>query len=131
MECAGPKVMKCSPATGALRLVDDGDRGIFELIYCTHFELVRRICIRMLRNPSEAEDLTREVFLQVHRKMHTFRREEAFSSWLYRVTKNIVLVRLRAKRRDALSLPQTEQEHSTTMPELGAGDLHLSGLFDA
>jgi RNA polymerase sigma-70 factor (ECF subfamily) len=52
----------------------------------------------MIKNPAEAEDLTQQAFLQVYRKIGTFRGESGFSTWLYRVTANIVLMHLRRKK---------------------------------
>jgi RNA polymerase sigma-70 factor (ECF subfamily) len=52
----------------------------------------------MAGDPAEAEDLTQEAFLQLFRKIQTFRGESAFSSWLHRLTANIVLMRFRKKR---------------------------------
>jgi RNA polymerase sigma-70 factor (ECF subfamily) len=52
----------------------------------------------MARDPAEAEDLTQEAFLQLFRKIHTFRGESAFSSWLYRLTANVALMSFREKK---------------------------------
>jgi RNA polymerase sigma-70 factor (ECF subfamily) len=52
----------------------------------------------MIRNPAEAEDLTQQAFLQLFRKIGTFRGESGFSTWLHRVTVNVVLMHLRRKR---------------------------------
>ena len=65
-----------------------GNQGTLELIYHSYAQLVHRICLRMLRDPSEAEDAAQDVFMQVLLKLHTFRGEAAFSSWLYRLTTN-------------------------------------------
>jgi RNA polymerase sigma-70 factor (ECF subfamily) len=52
----------------------------------------------MAGDPATAEDLTQEAFMQLFRKIHTFRDESAFSSWLYRLTANIVLMRAFGRR---------------------------------
>ncbi len=59
---------------------------------------VYSLCYRMIKNPAEAEDLTQQAFLQLFRKISTFRGESGFSTWLHRVTVNIVLMHLRRKK---------------------------------
>lgn len=78
---------------------------IFEDIYRSHAELVRGVCLRTLRDPIEAEDATQDVFVRVLLKLHTFRGEAAFSSWLYRLAMNVVLMRFR-KNRKSVSLDE-------------------------
>ncbi|HSE18847.1 MAG TPA: sigma-70 family RNA polymerase sigma factor [Pyrinomonadaceae bacterium] len=72
-----------------------GDIEEFEEIYRRHNKRVYSICFRMLRNASEAEDLTQQVFIQLFRKLHTFRGESSFTTWLHRLTVNQVLMHLR------------------------------------
>jgi RNA polymerase sigma-70 factor (ECF subfamily) len=62
-----------------------------------HHRDVYRICFRMTRDVSEAEDLTQDVFLHLFRKIGSFRGESAFSTWLHRVTVNIVLTHFRKR----------------------------------
>ena len=117
----------------AIHLAQQGDAGAFETIYQIHSRRVYALCLRMIGDPVEAEDLTQEAFLQLFRKIHTFRGESAFSSWLHRLTANIVLMRFRKKRPVPVSLeemtrPDDEQKRLTF--EIGAPDLRLSGLFD-
>lgn len=69
-----------------IRLAQQGDAVAFEHIYRRHSRRVYALCLRLARDPVEAEDLTQEALLQVFRKIHTFRGESAFSSWLYRLT---------------------------------------------
>jgi RNA polymerase sigma-70 factor, ECF subfamily len=73
--------------------------GDFDNLYHTHQRRVYRQCFRMLGNQADAEDLTQEVFLQLYRKADTFRGEASFSTWLYRLTVNTVLMQLRRHRR--------------------------------
>jgi RNA polymerase sigma-70 factor (ECF subfamily) len=53
----------------------------------------------MLRDQDEAEDLTQDVFLQVYRKINSFQGTSAFTTWLHRLTVNMVLMYMRRKRR--------------------------------
>ena len=117
----------------AIRLAQQGDAAAFETIYELHSRRVYSLCLRMTGDPVEAEDLTQEAFLQVFRKIHTFRGESAFSSWLHRLTANLVLMRFRRKRPVSLSLdemtrPNDEKGHHAF--EIGIPDQRLSGLFD-
>ena len=73
----------------------EGNVESFEKIYRRHHKRVYSLCIRMAKNPSDAEDLTQEVFLQLFRKLHTFRGESSFTTWLHRLTINQVLMYFR------------------------------------
>ncbi len=77
--------------------------------------------------------LMQEAFLQLFRKIGTFRGESAFSTWLHRMTVNVVLMRLRKKTLPAASLEETtEPDEETGGPrkDIGAPDLRLSGAVD-
>ena len=69
----------------------------FEELYRKHYRRVYSICLRMTGNVAEAEDLTQEVFIQLHRKIGSFRGEAAFTTWLHRLTVNQVLMHFRKK----------------------------------
>src|ERR1700680_1104317 len=77
----------------AVVLARQGDPAGFEHLYRKHSRRVYALCLRMTANPGDAEDLTQEAFLQVFRKIQTFRGESAFSTWLHRLAVNIVLMR--------------------------------------
>ena len=64
----------------AIRLAQQGDAGAFERIYRLHNRRVYALCLRMVGNTAEAEDLTQDAFLQLFRKIGTFRGESAFSN---------------------------------------------------
>lgn len=72
-----------------------GDKEALAQLYRLYRDNVYRICLRMVRNPSDAEDLVQETFLRVINKIHTFRGDSQFTTWLYRVTKNVALMQLR------------------------------------
>jgi RNA polymerase sigma-70 factor (ECF subfamily) len=77
------------------QLAAAGDMEAFEKIYRRHHQRIYLLCLRMVRNASQAEDLTQEVFVQLFRKIHTFRHNSLFSTWLYRLTVNHVLMHFR------------------------------------
>jgi RNA polymerase sigma-70 factor, ECF subfamily len=116
-----------------VRLAQQGDAAAFETIYQLHCHRVYALCLRMLGDPVEAEDLAQEAFLQLFRKIHTFRGESAFSSWLHRLTANVVLMSFRKKKVATTSLDEitnADEESGTPRHEIGSPDLRLSGLFD-
>jgi RNA polymerase sigma-70 factor, ECF subfamily len=121
------------PEAEAIRLAQQGDAGAFERIYRLHGRRVYALCLRMLGNPAEAEDLTQEAFLQLFRKIATFRGESAFSTWLHRLAVNVVLMKLRKKTLSETPLEDNsdqEDEGSRPRKELGAPDLLLTGSID-
>jgi len=71
------------------------DMGAFEQLYQRHNRRVYSLCLRMTGNVSEAEDLAQEVFIQLFRKIGSFRGESAFTTWLHRLTVNQVLMHFR------------------------------------
>ena len=117
----------------AIRLAQSGDAVAFELLYQLHGRRVYALCLRMVSNPSDAEDLMQEAFLQLFRKIATFRGESAFSTWLHRLAVNVVLMKLRKKSGTETSLEEvTEPDEESGGPrrDFGAPDLRLSGSID-
>jgi RNA polymerase sigma-70 factor (ECF subfamily) len=87
----------------------------------------------MVGNTAEAEDLSQEAFLQLFRKISTFRGESAFSTWLHRLAVNVVLMKLRRKSGTEASLEEiTEPDDESGGPrrDFGGPDLRLSGSID-
>jgi len=117
----------------AIRRASNGDRSVFEYLYRLHGRRVYALCLRMVGNAAEAEDLTQEAFLLLLRKIHTFRGESAFSTWLYRLAVNVVLMRLRKKSPRIVSIEAThDPDDETVSPDfdIGAPDLLLEGSID-
>jgi RNA polymerase sigma-70 factor (ECF subfamily) len=118
----------------AIRRAQQGDAEAFERIYRLHNRRVYALCLRMVGNTAEAEDLTQEAFLQLFRKIGTFRGESAFSTWLHRLSVNVVLMRLRKKTLAETSLDEATEpdEDSGGGPrkDIGGPDLRLSGSVD-
>jgi RNA polymerase sigma-70 factor (ECF subfamily) len=109
-----------------------GDAHAFQGLYEKHKRRVYSLCLRMTANTAEAEDLTQEAFLQLYRKIGTFRGESAFSTWLHRLSVNVVLMHLRKKSLPVVSLEETTQsgEEDTPKKDFGADDLALAGSID-
>jgi RNA polymerase sigma-70 factor (ECF subfamily) len=114
-------------------LAQQGDAAAFERIYRLHSRRVYALCLRMAGNTADAEDLTQDVFLRLFRKISTFRGESSFSTWLYRMSVNIVLMRFRKKPKAETSLDtltNPDQESSRPPEEFGGPDLRLNGVID-
>jgi len=116
----------------AIERAKQGGAEAFEFLYHLHRRRVYSLCLRMTGNTAEAEDLSQEAFLQLFRKIGTFRGESAFSTWLHRLSVNVVLMHLRRK-----NLPETPLEELTEPSqedgprrEIGARDPTLAGSID-
>jgi RNA polymerase sigma-70 factor (ECF subfamily) len=109
-----------------------GDAEAFQALYDKHKRRVYSLCLRMTANTAEAEDLTQEAFLQLYRKIATFRGESAFSTWLHRLSVNVVLMHLRKKTLPSVSLEETTQGGDEDAPkkDFGTEDLALAGSID-
>lgn len=109
-----------------------GDHHAFAQLYAQHKRRIYSLCLRMVGNPAEAEDLTQEAFLQLHRKIATFRGDSAFSTWLHRLAVNVVLMQLRKKGLPVTSLDEAMDPTREDAParSFGAPDLALTGSID-
>jgi len=109
------------------------DAAAFEWLYKLHSRRIYALCLRMLGNISEAEDLTQEAFLQLFRKIHLFRGESAFSTWLHRMAVNLVLMRLRRKAPPQVPLEgvvELSDANAQSFREIGCDDSSLNGSID-
>jgi RNA polymerase sigma-70 factor, ECF subfamily len=82
-----------------LQRVQTGDAEAFATLFMRYSGKVSRQAMHLLGNESEAEEVLQEVFLTVYEKAHTFRGDATFSTWLYRLTANTALSRLRYRQR--------------------------------
>jgi RNA polymerase sigma-70 factor (ECF subfamily) len=94
----------------------NGDMFAFEELYQRHHRRVYSICLRMLQNASEAEDLTQDVFIQLYRKIGSFRGDSAFTTWLHRLTVNQVLMHFRKR---TVKFEKTTEEGETPVQVVG------------
>ena len=116
----------------AIDRAKQGDAEAFQVLYEMHRRRVYSLCLRMTANTAEAEDLAQEAFLQLFRKIATFRGESAFSTWLHRLSVNVVLMHLRKKSLPVVSLEETTQggEEDSPKKDFGADDVALAGSID-
>jgi RNA polymerase sigma-70 factor (ECF subfamily) len=93
-----------------------GDMQSFAELFERHNRRVYSLCLRMTQNQSEAEDLAQEVFVQLFRKIGSFRGESAFTTWLHRLTVNQVLMHFRKlKGRDEKTTEDGETPDQTVL----------------
>ena len=116
----------------AIEAAKNGDPVAFSKLYTLHKRRVYTLCLRMLGNVSEAEDMTQEAFLHLFRKLGSFRGESAFSTWLHRLTVNLVLMHLRKKGLNLVSLEETINSSEDDAPkrDFGSRDRQLAGSVD-
>jgi RNA polymerase sigma-70 factor (ECF subfamily) len=137
---ASPSAQGLAGVTSAPAIADDstlaraqaGDHHAFAQLYALHKRRIYSLCLRMVGNAAEAEDLTQEAFLQLHRKIATFRGDSAFSTWLHRLAINVVLMHLRKKGLPEVSLEETMEPQQEDGPrkDIGARDNVLAGSID-
>lgn len=116
----------------ALARAQAGDHHAFAQLYSLHKRRIYSLCMRMVGNTAAAEDLTQEAFLQLHRKIATFRGDSAFSTWLHRLAINVVLMHLRKRGLSLISLDEAMEPTQEERPgrSFGSPDLSLAGAID-
>ena len=110
-----------------------GDEGAFAELFSAHKNHVYSLCLRMTGNVAEAEDLTQDAFIQVFRKLATFRGDSAFSTWIYRIAVNTALMHFRKRALRPVSLdPRQGPGEETPKPriDLCQDDGRLRGTVD-
>jgi RNA polymerase sigma-70 factor (ECF subfamily) len=98
-----------------------GEEQALEALYQRYSARVYRQASILLRNDAEAEEITQEVFLTLYTKAKTFRGEAAFSTWLYRLTLNAALTRLRRRKKGK------EVSYEDYLPRYEPDGHHLGG----
>ena len=114
-----------------VKRAQEGDSEAFAALFHAHKSRVYSICLRMTNNTAQAEDLTQDAFLQVFRKLDTFKGNSALSTWLYRIAVNTVLMHFRKKALKQISLDEpSSQDVKQVRREYGSRDGRLSGSVD-
>ena len=109
-----------------------GSQEAFSELYSLHRARVFSVCMRIVRDFHSAEDLTQETFLQVHRKLSSFRGESVFTTWLHRLAVNTTLMHLRKRMLDVVSLDHITSHLPQDRPAscLESRDLAQAGIID-
>jgi RNA polymerase sigma-70 factor (ECF subfamily) len=114
-----------------VKRAQQGDADAFASLFHSHKARMYSVCLRMTNNTAEAEDLTQDAFLQVFRKLETFRGDSALSTWLYRIAVNTVLMHFRKKALKQVSLDEPySQDAKLVRREYGSRDGRLAGSVD-
>ena len=124
-----PSISQTTTSDSDVALVAAGDRRAFERLYRSNVNRVYWICVRMVVDRTRAEELTQDVFVRAWDKLHQFRGESSFSTWLHRMAVNLVLNarksdgRLRSKFEE-----QDEEQGLDALPAasrqmIGAGEM--------
>ena len=104
-------------ADSDVALAAAGDTSAFERIYRTHVARVHSLARRML-GPGEADEVTQDVFVRTWQKLHTFRGDALFTTWLHRLAVNVVIERRRtyAVQRDRITDDPAALDRMTVPP---------------
>jgi RNA polymerase sigma-70 factor, ECF subfamily len=122
---------KAASETQLVARAQRGDEEAFATLFEMHKRRVYSLCLRMTGNTAEAEDLAQEAFLQLFRKISTFRGESAFSTWLHRLAVNVVLMHLRKKGLQQVSLDEVDSSQDEPVKrDYGDYDQRLMGSVD-
>jgi len=110
-----------SDPTDLIHRAQQGDRAAFEVLYRAHVGRVYALCLRLTADAAQAEERTQDAFVRAWERLATFRGESAFSSWLYRLTVNEVLLGRRAERRREQRIVTTDDPAALERPRAEAG----------
>jgi RNA polymerase sigma-70 factor (ECF subfamily) len=114
-----------SDPTDLIRRAQLGDRVAFEELYRAHVGRVYALCLRLTADRALAEERTQDAFVRAWERLATFRGESTFSSWLYRLTVNEVLLGRRAERRREQRIVTSEDPAALERPREAGGGLAL------
>jgi len=122
--CKGTMKSSISLSSQILERAKTGDVGAFEQLYRAYKHPVFRLCLKKTGDIQDAEDLTQEVFVRVYCKVNGFRGDAAFSSWLFRVTLNTIMMHLRKRRTQNAPAPHLDNRLSLNVSDEGDQPQH-------
>ncbi len=113
-----PTAMTPNPARALVARAADGDTAAFEELYHENSGRIYALCLRMTGRPVEAEELTQQAFIRAWEKLHTFRGDASFSTWMHRLAANVVLSHRRSEmRRRARTVEQDDLSYHAALAD--------------
>jgi RNA polymerase sigma-70 factor (ECF subfamily) len=120
-------------ADADVALAAGGDRQAFERLYRMHVSRVFSLCVRMVADRTRAEELTQDVFVRAWEKLHLFRGESAFGTWLHRMTVNVVLNARKSEGRSRSRIEDDEEgdgvDHLPSRPAMPGERMDLEAAI--
>jgi RNA polymerase sigma-70 factor (ECF subfamily) len=121
MESHEPREDGSQPASGVeqsdlelVRRTQRGERGAFDLLVLKYQHKVVKLVARLLRDPTEAEDVAQEAFVKAYRALGSFRGDSAFYTWLYRIAVNTARNAMASRQRRPLDYEADLSENEQT-----------------
>jgi len=105
-----------------VELAQADDERAFEELVGRYETKVYSLSIKMLRNPQDAEDVLQDTFLRAYRGLKSFKGNSTFSTWIYRITANSALMKLRKKQLPTVSIEDAdERDAPINIPDWAPG----------
>ena len=101
--------------------LQNGELAAFDALFRRHYETARALCARMSSDATSGDDLAQETFLRVLRHRATFRGDARFTTWVYRIARNVCLEQMARQARD-LRLAERWRVEAASAPEDHRGD---------
>jgi RNA polymerase sigma factor (sigma-70 family) len=100
-----------------INLIIGGDTNVFGVLVDRYKNLVFTLSLKMLQSREEAEEVSQDAFIKVYKSLHKFKSESKFSTWLYKITYNACLDRLRSKKRTTslVSFDDFEEQEAVSL----------------
>lgn len=84
----------------------EGDHDAFRILVERYQRRVYAVALGMMKDPEEARDVAQDAFIKTHRYLDKFKGDSSFYTWLYRITRNVAIDRLRSRRGEGESLDE-------------------------
>lgn len=121
----GPPATRIDPDAALVQALRNDDPGAVEALVNAFGDRVYRLAIRITGSNEDAEEVVQDALWTAARKIHMFKGDSAFGSWLYRVTANAAYQKLRARKGHAREIPW---DH--TLPPLDGDGRHFEPMDD-
>lgn len=104
--------LKALPDETLVRRAQEDDERAFGELVSRYETKVYSLALKMLRNPEDAEDVLQETFLRAYRGLKAFQGHSTFSTWIYRITANSALMKLRKKQLPTVSIEDADERET-------------------